>query len=39
MATVEVLARIAGSDLHLVAGRELQGDRLADFEKWENSDD
>lgn len=36
---VEVLARIAGPDLYLVAGRELQGDRLADFEKWENSDD
>ncbi|MFJ9370574.1 hypothetical protein ACIRRA_39970 [Nocardia sp. NPDC101769] len=36
---VEILARVAGSDLYLVAGRVLAGDRLTDFEKWENADD
>ncbi|MFE3280029.1 hypothetical protein [Nocardia sp. NPDC059239] len=36
---VEILARICGSDLYLVAGRALTGGRLSDFEKWENADD
>ncbi|MEV6073075.1 hypothetical protein AB0L82_41585 [Nocardia sp. NPDC052001] len=36
---VEILARIAGSDLYLIAGRTLTGERLTDFEKWENTDD
>ncbi|BEK88528.1 hypothetical protein [Nocardia seriolae] len=36
---VEILARIAGSDLYLVAGRALSGDRLNEFEKWEDTDE